>query len=81
MLDASLSEHYEEPEERARVSSLGRDPNFFLVNFKSTKFLGQVLAHVVDRSDALVDNDFGTIESGREFVQRFRERSDWDWIF
>jgi len=78
--DQSLSLHYEEPEELALLATLGKEPNLFLVNFKSTVSLGQVLAYTVDRPDALVDNDFGDIEFGSDFVQRFRERPDWDWI-
>lgn len=78
--DQSLHEHYEEPEELALLAKLGHEPNLFLVNFKSTAALGKVLAYTVDRPDALVDNDFGDIECGTEFVQRFRERADWDWL-
>ncbi len=78
--DQSLTEHYEEPEEQALLATLGNEPNLFLVNFKSTTSLGQVLAYTVDRPDALVDNDFGDIEPGLKFVQRFREKPDWDWI-
>lgn len=78
--DQSLSEHYEEPEEQALLATLGNEPNLFLVNFKSTTTLGQVLAYTVDRPDALVDNDFGDIEPGPDFIQRFREKPDWDWI-
>jgi hypothetical protein len=76
----SLAEHYEEPEELALLAKLGHEPNLFLVNFKSTTALGKVLAYTVDRPDALVDNDFGDIESGSDFVQRFRKRADWDWV-
>lgn len=78
--DQSLSEHYEEPEELALLAKLGHEPNLFLVNFKSTTALGKVLAYTVDRPDALVDNDFGDIEFGSDFVRRFRERADWDWV-
>jgi len=78
--DQSLTAHYEEAEEQALLATLGNEPNLFLVNLKSTKSLGQVLAFTVDRPDALVDNDFGDIEPGANFVQRFRERPDWDWI-
>lgn len=78
--DQSLSEHYEEPAELALLAKLGHEPNLFLVNFKSTTALGKVLAYTVDRPDALVDNDFGDIEIGSDFVRRFRERADWDWV-
>lgn len=80
VLDQSLSEHYEDDEELALLASLGHDPSFFLVNFKSTRFLGYVLAYTVDRSDAVVDNDFGVVETGCNFVRRFRENPDWDWV-
>ena len=78
--DQSLSAHYEEPEELALLATLGHEPNLFLVNFKSTTSLGKFLAYTVDRPDALVDKDFGDIEPGFDFVQRFREKADWDWI-
>jgi hypothetical protein len=78
--DQSLSEHYDAPEELALLAKLGDEPNLFLVNFKSTAALAKVLAYTVDRPDALVDNDFGDIEPGSDFVQRFRERADWDWV-
>lgn len=78
--DQTLLEHYEESEELSLIASLGNEPNLFLVNFKSTLSLGQVLACTVDRPDALVDNDFGRIEPGSDFVRHFRERPDWDWI-
>lgn len=78
--DQSLSEHYEEPEEIDILARLGSEPQLFLVSFKKTAALGQVLAYTVDRSDALVDNDFGEIESGADFVRRFREKPDWDWV-
>ena len=79
-INNSLSEHYEEGEELARLAAAGHEPNFFLVTFKSTKALAQVLEWTVNRPDSFVDNDFGIIESGREFVQRFREAPDWDWV-
>jgi hypothetical protein len=78
--EQSLSGHYEDPEELALLARLGNEPNWFLVSFKSTALLGKVLACTVNRSDALVDNDFGDIEPGNAFVQRFREQPDWDWI-
>ena len=79
-LNNSLSEHYEEPEELAWLAAAGREPNFFLVTFKSTKALARVLEWTVNRPDACVDNDFGIIESGRDFVQRFKEAPNWDWV-
>lgn len=78
--DQSLSEYYEGPEEKALLATVGSEPNLFLVSFKKTISLGQVLAYAVDRPDALVDNDFGDIESGPNFVQHFREDPGWDWI-
>ena len=78
--DQSLSEYYEDPRELCLLATLGSAPNLFLVSFKSARLLGQVFAYAVDRSDALVDNDFGEIEAGSEFVNKFRNNPDWDWI-
>jgi hypothetical protein len=77
--DQSLLQQYE-PEERTLLAPLGKDPNLFLVSFKNTASLGKVLAYIVDRPDAIVDNDFGVIESGADFVKRFRDVPAWDWI-
>ena len=74
--DQSLSEHYEDSRELDLLAKLGSAPNLFLVNFKSARLLGRVFAYTVDRSGALVDNDFGEIEVGSEFVKKFRNDPD-----
>ncbi|WKB56039.1 hypothetical protein [Eleftheria terrae] len=76
----ALSNHYDEPEELSLLASVGLTQNFFLANFKEVKFLSEVLAFVVNQQNSLIDNDFDRIESGPEFLRRFEENPDWDWL-
>jgi len=79
-LDNTVSDYYDEPEDVDRISHLGECPRFFLVHFKDIEDLKFVIKSVANRSDVLIDNDFGLIEAGNEFVRRCEESPGWDWV-
>jgi hypothetical protein len=79
-IDNSVSEYYDSPDEMEKVASIEGGAQFFLVHFKDVDDLKFVIKAVANRSDVLIDNDFGLIESGRDFVRRCEKSPDWDWL-
>lgn len=57
------------------------DPDFYIIEFKSIEFLKQVLRQSMNRSDVFLDNDFGLILSGTQFLSVIEQRPSWDWAF
>ncbi|WP_447915721.1 hypothetical protein [Delftia acidovorans] len=79
IIDESMINYYEN-EEIDLIKKIIKDPKFIIVHFKKIEALSYLLNFVANSKDILIDNDFGIIESGLDFLQRFKENSDWDWI-
>lgn len=79
-VDNSISIHYDEPEDVEIISSVGEAPRFFVVHFKNIEDLKFVIKTVANRLDVLIDNDFGLIEAGSDFVKRCEKFPGWDWV-
>ncbi|WP_333906454.1 hypothetical protein [Delftia acidovorans] len=79
IIDESMINYYEN-KEIDLIKKIIKDPKFIIVHFKKIEALSYLLNFVANSKDILIDNDFGIIESGLDFLQRFKENSDWDWI-
>lgn len=77
--DDSVGECFDDPEEIKALSLLKMEPLFFSVIFRDIEKLKLVLFSVADRSDVLIDNDFGLIEQGNKFIERCKKFPGWDW--
>jgi hypothetical protein len=80
VLDNSIIQYYDEPEELEALTIVGDAPKFFLIHFKNIEQMKKLLEFVANRSDVLIDNDFGIIEDGVSFVRRCKESPGWDWV-
>lgn len=49
------------------------------VDYSDVEFAKALLQEIADDSEQIVDNDFGTILSGSEFVARCKAKPGWDW--
>ena len=76
--DDSLGQYYE-PEELEILSAAGRDRQYYVVHFKDIESLKPILASVANRQDFVIDNDFGLIARGNDFVALCKSRPGWDW--
>jgi hypothetical protein len=58
-----------------------KDVNVFTlwVDYTSVELVKAVLEDIADDPELIVDNDFGTVLSGSEFVARCRAEPDWNW--
>lgn len=50
-----------------------------LVDYSDVQFVKAVLEKIADDPELIVDNDFGTVLSGSEFVARSKADPDWNW--
>jgi hypothetical protein len=55
------------------------DANFFLLEYSDLEFAKKVLLAIADDEQIVIDNDFGTVMRGNEFIQKLKDESDWDW--
>ncbi len=55
------------------------EPEFYLIRFKDIEFLKFALSQSLDRSDIYLDNDFGLILPGAQFLAMIKQRPGWDW--
>ena len=77
--DNSLEQYYELGELEA-IAAIGHDLQYYMVHFKDIELLKSVLGSVANRADFIIDNDFGLIIRGDEFVARCNSHPGWDWI-
>lgn len=68
-----------EDERIAQFRRLLTDPVIFTIDYHDIKFCKKFLALVANRSDVVVDNDFGTVLPGSSFVELLASRPEWDW--
>jgi hypothetical protein len=68
-----------EPEQLAAVVSRIPEPVFYAVDFSDLFLCKQVLELIADDPSLIVDNDYGVILPGPEFVDRLRRDETWDW--
>lgn len=56
-----------------------RDKIYILYSYINLDLVKQVLVVIADNSEFIVDNDFGVILTGNQFVARIKEEPNWDW--
>src|SRR5690606_4273639 len=76
--DDSIGDYYETPAELAALEKLPGTPRYYLVHFKNIERLKRVLREIAIRDDVIVDNDFGMLEPGAEYVRRCAASPGWD---
>lgn len=50
-----------------------------LIDYSDVELVKALLQEIADDPDLTVDNDFGTVLSGSQFVSRCRKEPDWNW--
>ena len=76
--DHNLASYYDDQEGDVFKSVIA-DPAFYLITFKDINLLKRVLGMALNRADIFLDNDFGLIHTGQQFVNTFAQRPGWDW--
>jgi hypothetical protein len=51
----------------------------FLVDYSDIVLVKKILEAIADTNEVTVDNDFGIVLPGSEFVARCRSDNNWDW--
>lgn len=54
---------------------------FYYVSFKDINHVKLVLKFIADRDDIFIDNDFGLILSGKDFIKMCEKNPNWDWAY
>ena len=55
------------------------DGVFFFLEYSDLELAKKVLITIADDDQVVIDNDFGTVLSGKEFVRKLKTEVDWDW--
>ena len=78
--DDNIALYYEDEDEEGDVfkSSIS-DPAYYIVNFQDIDLLRRILKMALDRPDLFLDNDFGLIQTGQQFVLTLDRQPKWDW--
>ncbi len=76
--DDSIALYYEDEEGDVFKSSMP-DPVFYVVSFHEIDLLKRIVRLALDRPDVFLDNDFGLIQTGQQFVMTLNRRPEWDW--
>jgi len=65
---------------RVYIHPCGECPgNRLLLDYSDVSLVKAVLETIADNSSITVDNDFGLVLPGDEFVRKCRSDKDWDW--
>lgn len=73
-----VSAYYDDEEGEAFKNDI-LEPEFYIIRFKDIEFLKFTLSQSLDRSDIYLDNDFGLILPGAQFLAMIKQRPGWDW--
>ena len=76
--DDNIALYYEDEEGDVFKSSIS-DPAYYIVNFQDISLLKRILKMALDRPDVFLDNDFGLIQTGQQFVLTLDRQPKWDW--
>ncbi|TGE04851.1 hypothetical protein [Hymenobacter fodinae] len=52
----------------------------YSLSYSGLEFIKQVLVHIADSPDFLVDNDCGTLLPGHEFMLKIKQEPNWHWF-
>lgn len=73
-----VSSYYDDEEGEVFKNDIP-EPDFYLIRFKSLEFLKFALLQSLNRLDIYLDNDFGLILPGAQFLAMIKQRPGWDW--
>lgn len=76
--DDSIGSYYDDEEGDIFKSSIA-DPAYYIVNFHDIDLLKRILKTALDRQDVFLDNDFGLIQTGQQFMLTLDRHPKWDW--
>lgn len=54
-------------------------PIFFTCEFKEIDFGKEILSYIVFDGRFVIDNDYGELLTGGEFLKKLKDEPDWDW--
>lgn len=60
-------------------STKDRTPSRLLIDYSDAELAKAILAVMANYDSVVVDNDFGTVVPGDEFVAMTREDENWNW--
>jgi len=54
---------------------------FYYIHFKDINHVKLVLKFIANKDNVFIDNDFGLVLPGKEFIKMCEEKPDWDWAY
>jgi hypothetical protein len=57
----------------------GESPYRLMLDYSDVDLAKKILEVIADKPNIIVNNDFGTVLPGAQFVARIREDRGWDW--
>lgn len=76
--DDGVALYYEDEEGDVFKSSIS-SPVFYVISFHDIDLLKRILKTALNRPDVFLDNDFGLIQTGQQFVRTLGRHPEWDW--
>lgn len=61
------------------TESQGAEELELFLDYSDTEFAKSILERIADDSAVIIDNDFGTVLPGDQFVARCKSESGWNW--
>ena len=55
------------------------NPIFFTCEFTEIEFGKEILSYIIFDERFVIDNDYGELLTGDEFIKKLKEEPDWDW--
>ena len=55
------------------------DSRIFYLNYTNVKFAQSVMMIIANDANIFIDNGFGTVLAGDEFIQKMNVAPDWNW--
>ncbi|MBF0503107.1 MAG: hypothetical protein HQM09_23475 [Candidatus Riflebacteria bacterium] len=50
-----------------------------LIDYSDIELIKSLLEEIANDADVIIDNDFGTVLPGNQFIERCRTEKEWDW--
>lgn len=80
IVEAFDADKFMEPDELDKINNVLHNPKFYFIEFKDIEKLKKILNIIANRDDVLIDNDFGLLTTGKNFLTICNEKPGWDWI-
>jgi hypothetical protein len=81
---ALVMEEYYDLDEVENVTNLIKEPDKFMTSimqYKDHDILREALQIICENVECYVDNDFGTVLSACDFMDKWNSNPEWNWLY